>query len=103
MCRAVAGSTCRWGTRRGLAGWSPADRAIPESTGACLWVTRRPDFSFDFAPIPDPLPDGKGETNVFMQRGSAPCIPELNPARHGKKRANHTPGRGLAFLVACQP
>ena len=107
MCRAVAGSTCRWGARRGgLPGWSPADRAIPESTGGLAFlVTRRPCLYLLSCPHPpDPLPGGKGEPKVIPCKGLRPLHPrELNPARRGKRGANHTPGRGACLFGYTPP
>ena len=60
LARLVAGSTCRSGTRR----------------GACrLCRLSTLPFAYFPAPIPQPLPGGKGEFLLSYARGFAPCIP----------------------------
>ena len=67
----------------GLPGWSPADRAVPESVGGGLpsLPPTAPAFSFAFCPHPpNPLPRrGRGRPRLFHARGSAPCIPGAEP------------------------
>ena len=58
--------------------------------------------SFFSAPIPRPLPGGKGETKViFMQGATAPCIPGDEPKRHWLSLPYRYPCGGLVRLVAC--
>ena len=114
MCRAVAGSACRWGARRGAC---PAGRRLtvpfrnPQG-GLPFLSPANPDFSLLFCPPspkgkdrpPAPFPSGEGGAQGYFMQGAPPLAsPGLNPARHGKRGANHTPGRGLAFFVACLP
>ena len=83
MCRAVAGSVCRWGARWGAC---PAGRRLtvpfrnPQG-GLPFGLPAAPDFSLLFCPHPpDPLPGGKGETKVISCKGLRPLHPRgLNP------------------------
>ena len=72
----------------GLPGWSPADRAIPESTGGLPFgLPAAPDFSLLFCPHPpDPLPGGKGETKVISCKGLRPLHPRAEPSAAREKR-----------------
>ena len=60
-------------------------------------VTRRPCLYLPSYPHPpDPLPRrGRGSPRLFHARGSAPCIPGLNPSGTGKG------GKPRARRVAC--
>ena len=74
------GSPCRCGALRGL--------ALLAACCPCLW------FAF-LPPIPPPpFPGGEGGVlRLFYARGSAPCIPEAEPARHwGRGRTTHPAG-----------
>ena len=52
-------------------------------------------FSRFSAPIPPtPFPAGRGRPRLFHARGSAPCIPATEPARHWEMGANQAPGGG---------
>ena len=105
MCRAVAGSVCRWGARRGAC---PAGRRLtvpfrnPQG-GACLLGYPPPlTLVCFFAPIPPTrarralFPAGRGSPRLFHARGSAPCIPGAEPT--GCRKTDRT-----AFLLAVPP
>ena len=63
--------------------------------GACFFVARLPAFSLLPCPLsPSPrsqsaLPRrGRGRPRLFHARGSAPCIPGVEPGRHRSRGAN---------------
>ena len=88
----------------GLPGWSPADRAIPESTGGlAFWVTRRPCLYLLSCPHPpSPLPlRGRGSPRLFHARGSAPCIPGAEPSAAREKRGEPYARQGAC--LSCRP
>ena len=74
--------------------WHPA--------GACLACRLLPPaFTFFSAPYPPaPFPGGEGGVlRLFYARGSAPCIPGAEPARHwGRGRTTHPAGVCLRNL-----
>ena len=104
------------------AGIANAAGGVPSLSPAC------PAFCFPFCPPspkgkdipPTPFPGGEGRPRLFHARGSAPCIPGAEPARHWERgRTTHPAGGlppalpvdlatvvlagGLIFLVACRP
>ena len=84
----------------GCAAPLPARPAVGALGGGLPFLSpANPAFTFFPAPYPpSPLPlRGRGSPRLFHARGSAPCIPGLNPARRGKRGANHTPGRGACL------
>ena len=98
MCRAVAGSVCRWGTRRGAC---PAGRRLtvpfrnPQG-GLPFWLPAAPAFTFFPAPIPrPPSPPGKGETISLFCRGLRPRHPGIRPFATRTAPAMQVPGGGL--------
>ena len=102
--------TGKWGriTRPagGLAPALQARRALAAPGGgraffvACLLL---PLVSF-FAPSPRPPSRREGgDFRLFYARGCAPCIPAPEPARRWEMGANHAPGGGRAFILACLP
>ena len=132
MCRAVAGSACRWGARRGAC---PAGRRLtvpfrnPQGGGLPFGLPAAPDFSLLFCPPspkgkdrpPAPFPSGEGGDSKFISPGASPPA----PLRPGGKRhwfflwkavpegglspglpagsAMPVPEGGLACFVACRP
>ena len=63
-----------------------------------------PAFCFSFCPLsPTPLPRrGRGRPRLFHARGSAPCIPGAEPARHWERgRTTHPAGGAPSLSPAC--
>ena len=98
MCRAVAGSVCRWGTRRGAcpAGrWLTVPFRNPQG-GACLLGYPPPlTLVCFFAPIPPtPFPSGEGGAQGYFMQGAPPLAsPGAEPT--GCRKTDRT-----AFLLA---
>ena len=86
----VAGSPCRYGTRRGAC---PLGR-LPTPPLACL-----------LAPIPPaPHPGGKGEIFSFLMQGASPLAsPGAGRGAALARRELAAPSGALAFLVAGSP
>ena len=84
----------------GLPGWSPADRAIPESTGGACLSCCPPTLTLVLILPPSPQPPsppGKGETFSFLMQGASPLAsPGLDGARHWLDLRLAVPGGGLA-------
>ena len=106
MCRAVAGSVCRWGTRRGAC---PAGRRLTvpfrNPQGACLLGYPPPlTLVCFFAPIPPaPFPSGEGGDYKFILPGASPPAP-LHLTACGTYSPCHAGARrGCAFFAACCP
>ena len=102
----------------GLPGWSPADRAIPESTGGGLpfGLPAAPDFSLLFCPPspkgkdrpPAPFPSGEGGDYKFILPGASPPAPlhltacdTYSPCHAGARRGACLPCRLSALPLAC--
>ena len=84
----------------GLPGWSPADRAIPESTGGACLLDYPPPLTLVLILPPSPRPPSRregGAQGYFMQGAPPLASPGAEPGRHGKRGANHTPGRGACL------
>ena len=84
-----AGSSCRYGARRGLPGWSPDNLAVPAPGGGLPSLSPvYPAFCLLSCPHPPTrarralFPAGRGRFLLSYARGFAPCIPGAGGARH---------------------
>ena len=90
----------------GLPGRSPADLAVPESTGVACLFSRPPTLPlvYFFAPIPPtPFPAGRGRSKVYFAGGFAPGTPALNRLRHLRNLPSRCPAGGLLFFSPAYP
>ena len=91
----------------GLPGWSPADRAIPESTGGACLLGYPPPLTLALllppSPPQPPSPPGKGEPKVISCKGLRPLHPRAEPGRHWERGQTTRPAGGLPFLSPANP
>ena len=115
MCRAVAGSACRWGARRGAC---PAGRRLtvpfrnPQGGGLPFGLPAAPDFSLLFCPPspkgkdrpPAPFPSGEGGDQGYFMQGAPPLAsPGAEPGRHWERGQTTRPAGGLHSLSPVCP
>ena len=90
-----------------MPGWSPADRAIPESTGGACLSCRPPPLplALPFAPIPPtPFPAGRGRFFSFLMHGAPPLAsPGLDGTRHWLDLRLAVPGGGACPICRLSP